>query len=70
MIIIGKIWFYMVLIGIIGSLIFKNMGELNKVILSEILKGIEFVISLVGIMVFWMGIMNIVKELGLIEKIG
>ncbi|MBT1525931.1 spore maturation protein [Clostridioides difficile] len=70
MIIIGKIWFYMVSIGIIGSLISKNMGELNKVILSETSKGIEFAISLAGIMALWMGIMNIAKESGLIEKIG
>ncbi|MBJ8537179.1 spore maturation protein [Clostridioides difficile] len=70
MIIIGKIWFYMVSIGIIGSLISKNMGELNKVILIETSKGIEFAISLAGIMALWMGIMNIAKESGLIEKIG
>lgn len=60
----------MVSIGIIGSLISKNMGELNKVILSETSKGIEFAISLAGIMALWMGIMNIAKESGLIEKIG
>ncbi|MBY2478217.1 spore maturation protein [Clostridioides difficile] len=70
MIRIGKIWFYMVSIGIIGSLISKNMGELNKVILSETSKGIEFAISLAGIMALWMGVMNIAKESGLIEKIG
>ncbi|MGX9758486.1 nucleoside recognition domain-containing protein [Clostridioides difficile] len=70
MIIIGKIWFYMVSIGIIGSLFSKNMGELNKVILSETSKGIEFAISLAGIMALWMGVMNIAKESGLIEKIG
>ncbi len=66
----GKIWFYMITIGIIGSIAFNNLGELNKVILSETSSGIDFAISLAGIMALWMGIMNIAKESGLIEKIG
>ena len=30
----GKIWFYMISIGIVGSIITNNLGELNKVILK------------------------------------
>jgi len=60
----------MITIGIIGSIAFNNLGELNKVILSETSSGIDFAISLAGIMALWMGIMNIAKESGLIEKIG
>ena len=67
---IGKIWFYMISTGIIGSIIFNNLEELNKVIINEASRGVEFAISLAGIMAFWMGIMNIAKESGLIEKIG
>ncbi len=66
----GKIWFYMLSIGIVGSIIFDNLGELNKVILNEASKGVEFAISLAGVMALWMGIMNIAKDSGLIEKIG
>ena len=29
----GKIWFYMMSIGIVGSIITNNLGDLNKVIL-------------------------------------
>ncbi len=66
----AKIWFYMIFIGIIGSIMTNNLQELNKVILNESSRGIEFAISLAGAMALWMGIMNIAKDSGLIEKIG
>ena len=66
----GKIWFYMISIGIVGSIITNNLGELNKVILNEASRGVEFAISLAGVMALWMGIMNIAKDSGLIDKIG
>ena len=66
----GKIWFYMMSIGIVGSIITNNLGDLNKVILNEASGGVEFAISLAGVMALWMGIMNIAKDSGLIDKIG
>ena len=66
----GKIWFYMISIGIVGSILTNNLGELNKVILNEASRGVEFAISLAGVMALWMGIMNIAKDSGLIDLIG
>lgn len=66
----GKIWFYMISIGIVGSIITNNLGELNKVILNEASRGVEFAISLAGVMALWMGIMNIARDSGLIDTIG
>lgn len=66
----GKIWFYMISIGIVGSIITNNLGELNKVILNEASRGVEFAISLAGVMALWMGIMNIARDSGLIDMIG
>ena len=60
----------MIVIGILGSVYFQNLGELNNALLNESSKAIEFAISLAGIMAFWMGIMNIAKDSGLIERIG
>ncbi|MGL5692706.1 MAG: nucleoside recognition domain-containing protein [Peptostreptococcaceae bacterium] len=60
----------MIVFGIVGSMYFQNLGELNKVLLNESSRAIEFAISLAGVMAFWMGIMNIAKDSGLIEKIG
>ncbi|MDY5212724.1 MAG: nucleoside recognition domain-containing protein [Intestinibacter sp.] len=67
---ISKIWFYMVAIGIVGSICFGNLPELNNVILNEGSRAIEFTIGLAAIMALWMGIMNIAKDSGLIDKIG
>lgn len=60
----------MIFIGIVGSIFTNNLGQLNDVILSEASRGIEFAVSLAGIMALWMGIMNIAKDSGLINKIG
>lgn len=60
----------MISIGIVGSIVFNNLGDLNKAILTEASSGIDLAISLAGIMALWMGIMNIAKESGLIDKIG
>lgn len=60
----------MITLGIIGSILSNNLGELNRTILNEASKGIEFALSIAGVMALWMGIMNIAKDSGLIEKIG
>lgn len=60
----------MIVIGIVGSIYFDNLQQLNTVILDEGSKAIEFTISLAAIMSLWMGIMNIAKESGLVDKIG
>ncbi|WP_343003825.1 nucleoside recognition domain-containing protein [Clostridium sp. 2218st1_F5_2218SCRN_220325] len=67
---ISKIWFYMVTIGIVGSICFGNLPELNNVILNEGSRAIEFTIGLAAIMALWMGIMNIARDSGLIDMIG
>ncbi len=60
----------MIFIGIVGSIAKGNLSALNKVILNEASIGIEFANTLAGAMALWMGIMNIAKDSGLIEKIG
>ena len=60
----------MVTIGIVGSICFGNLPELNNVILNEGSRAIEFTIGLAAIMALWMGIMNIARDSGLIDMIG
>ena len=59
----------MILLGIVGSICFNNLSEVNQVILNEGTRAIEFSITLASVMALWMGIMNIAKDSGLIEKI-
>ena len=56
-------------IGIVGSICFNNLPETNQAILNEGTRAIEFAITLAGVMALWMGIMNIAKDSGLIDKI-
>jgi spore maturation protein A len=60
----------MIVIGIVGALVTGNALELSNVIMSEASNGITFAINIAGVMALWMGLMNIAKESGLIQKIG
>lgn len=59
----------MIVLGIIGSIYFGKLPEINQAILNEGTRAIEFSITLASVMALWMGIMNIAKDSGLIEKI-
>ena len=59
----------MITLVIIGSVCFNNLHETNQAILNEGTRAIEFAITLASVMALWMGIMNIAKDSGLIEKI-
>ena len=59
----------MIVIGIVGSICFNNLPETNQAILNEGTRAIEFAITLASVMALWMGIMNIAKDSGLIDKI-
>jgi spore maturation protein A len=65
---INHVWFFLIVFGIIFSLITGNLNEVNESILKEAQEGVLFSISLMGCMAFWMGIMNIAKKSGLINK--
>ena len=66
---INTIWFLMVSIGIIYGFLTGNLGEINNIILREAGEGVAFAISLIGIMSFWLGMMNIAEKSGLIKSI-
>lgn len=56
------------IIGIIYSLIIGNTSITNEM-LSASNKGIELILSLVPVICLWLGIMNIAKKSGLLDKI-
>jgi len=59
----------MIFIGIIYAVYTGNLGEINNIILTEAEEGVMFAISLIGIMAFWLGLMNIAEKSGLIKSI-
>ena len=56
------------IIGIIYSLITNNTSITNEM-LSASNKGIELILSITPVICLWLGIMNIAKKSGLLEKI-
>ncbi len=66
---INTIWFLLVFIGILYGAITGNLGEINNIIIDEAAEGVTFGISLMGIMAFWLGIMNIAEKSGLIKSL-
>ncbi|CCQ93245.1 Spore maturation protein A [[Clostridium] ultunense Esp] len=66
---INTVWFLMIFIGILYGAFTGNLGELNNIILKEAQEGVTFAISLIGIMCFWLGMMNIAEKSGLIKSI-
>lgn len=66
---INTIWFLLIFIGIIYGILTGNLGEINNIIIEEAGEGVTFGIGLIGIMAFWLGIMNIAEKSGLIKTI-
>lgn len=66
---LGSIWFFMIFIGILYGAFTRDLEGLNSIILKETQEGVTFVISLIGIMSFWLGIMNVAEKSGLVQKI-
>ena len=66
---INTIWFLMIFVGIIYGAFTGNLAEINNIIIKEAGEGVTFAIGLIGIMSFWIGIMNIAEKSGLIKSI-
>lgn len=65
---LNYIWACMILIGIFYAVITGNTEALTDAILTSAGEGISLCVSMAGVVAFWMGLMEIAKEAGLIEK--
>ena len=63
------IWCFFILISIIYSIIVGSFESVNSSIFDGMKSAVSLVITLFGSMCFWNGIMNIVKNTSLINKI-
>ena len=62
------IFIFLILISFICAIINGTMAEVVDAILKSSQKAVEISLSLIGIMAFWLGIVNIAKTSGLMEK--
>ena len=63
------IWCFFIIISIIYSIIFGSFINVNNSIFEGMKSTVSLIINLFGSMCFWNGIMNIVKNTNLINKI-
>lgn len=66
---INKIWFFMIIIGVITSIGKGNLAAINDVVLKNTQEAVVFAIGLTGIMATWLGLMKIAEKSGLINSI-
>ena len=62
------IFIFLILISFVCAIINGTMSEVMDEILKSSKKAVEISFSLIGIMAFWLGMVNIAKNSGLMEK--
>jgi spore maturation protein A len=66
---INKIWAFLIVSGILFSLITGKIDNLNDTLLTSATSGVEMCLDLLPIIVLWSGIMKIAEDSGLLKKI-
>ncbi|QFT89457.1 Spore maturation protein A [Bacillus sp. THAF10] len=66
---VNIIWVIMTVIGIIFAMINGTMDKVNEAIFSGAKEAVTICIGFISILVFWLGLMRIAQEAGLLEKI-
>ena len=66
---IGKIFSVLSIISVATAIFTGNVKDLCQGILDGASKGVNLTLSLMGMMLLWNGIMNTLKEAGVITKL-
>ena len=67
---LNKIWFGMIIVSVVSAVFTGHVPELVNSVTAGAGLGFEMALKLTGIMTFWLGLMNIAKESGVMEKLG
>lgn len=67
---INKIWGFFIIVGIIFTIFFGSVSDLNDTILNSATNGVGMVMDLLPIIVLWSGIMKIAEKSGMLTKMG
>lgn len=66
---VNKIWAFFIIVGLLFGILTDNLTELNKQILDCSKMALDMIIEIFPIMALWLGIMNIAKKAGLLDKL-
>lgn len=66
---LNKIWGFMIIIGIFYACLVGKTGELSTQTLESAQEAISLCITMMGIMSFWVGLMEIASKSGLVHRL-
>ena len=66
---VNLIWFLMILSGFVAAAVQGNMEVFTQALFEGAKTGVTVAFGLISILVFWLGMMKIAEDAGLLEKI-
>lgn len=66
---INNIWFYMIVISIIFGILSGNVQEITEGVIHSSVQTVELCVNFAGVWALWLGLMEIVKKSGLIDRL-
>jgi len=66
---LNKVWFGLIALGIIFSIITGKPETVSNVLLFDLQKSVDLILSLISVMAFWSGLMRIVEKSGLLNNL-
>ena len=66
---LNLLWAFMILIGIIFAAFTGNLSEVTNAALDSSKEAVSLCITMMGVMSFWVGLMEIAAEAGVIESL-
>jgi spore maturation protein A len=66
---VNFIWVLMALVGIIFAMFHGTMNMVNEAIFKSAKEAVTISIGMISILVFWLGLMRIAEEAGLLERL-
>jgi spore maturation protein A len=66
---VNIIWVAMTVIGIVFAIFNGTMSEVNEAVFSGAKEAVTLCIGLISILVFWLGMMKIAEDAGLLRKL-
>lgn len=66
---VNKIWAFFIISGIVLCLIKGDVELLNKEILTSSTDALDMILKIFPVMALWLGVMNIAKHSGLLDKL-
>ncbi|HLR23994.1 MAG TPA: nucleoside recognition domain-containing protein [Pseudogracilibacillus sp.] len=66
---VNLIWAFMAIVGIVYAMFNGTMGDVNKALFESANEAVTLSIGLISVLVFWLGMMNIAKHAGVLDKL-